>query len=87
MPIVHLGNSAAHEWGRPIPGNQVTTVVVPDSDDLATALRTITHEDGLWPRSSFHPAAWVECDADPVLEGALAEYFNCPIGRPADWSN
>jgi len=85
MPTVRLGNKAALDRGQVIEGNQVTTMNVLDEDDLATRIRTITHADGLWPRMSSAPPAWVECD-DPELEAALAEQFGCPVGRPKKWA-
>lgn len=88
MPIVRLGNQASLDkdrWGRPLEGNRVTTITILDEDSTETRLRTILHDDGLWPRVSAAPAAWVASD-DAELESALAEHFNCPIGEPADWS-
>lgn len=86
MPLIRLGNSSAVDRGQPLPGNRVTTVQVRDEDDTETRVRTITHADGLWPRMSMAPAAWVECPGDSELESALSEFFNCPVGEPADWS-
>lgn len=84
MPIARLGNTAALDRGQIMLGNRVTTVQIMDENDLPTRMRTITHQDGLWPRLSVEPAAWVECN-DPELEKALAAYFNCPIGEPTSW--
>lgn len=84
MPIARFGNTAALDRGQIMPGNQITTVQILDENDLSTRMRTITHQDGLWPRMSVEPAAWVECN-DPALEKALARYFNCPIGEPTNW--
>lgn len=83
MPVVHLGNPAAHAGGDRLPGEgHVTRVVIPDCRTLDQAVRDVTHEDGLWSRHSHADAAsWVECD-DPELEQALAAEFGCPIGRP-----
>ena len=86
MPVVRLGNKAAFDGPhRIMPGNRVTTIHVLDEDDLPTRMRTLTHQDGLWPRMSPVPAAWVEA-TDPELEEALAEFFNCPIGEPEGWT-
>lgn len=85
MITVRLGNSAAREPGRIIPGNQITTVRLPEQHDDAARLRNIIHADGLWEAHSALPAAWVESD-DPELEKALADHFNCPVGQPDDWT-
>jgi hypothetical protein len=87
MAIAWLGNKAPLELdksGNPLTGNLITKMgnIHPD-DDLAAKMATLVGPDGLWPRASFAPAAWVECD-DPELEQALAEHFGCPIGRPDD---
>lgn len=84
MPIARLGNKAALDRGQVMTGNRITTVQILDEDDLSTRMRTITHPDGLWPRMSVAPAAWVEC-TDPELEKTLADFFNCPIGEPTNW--
>lgn len=85
MRIVKLGNSAAIDRGKHLPGRRVTTVVIQDEASLPQRMRTITHADGIWPHHSWEPAAWVECDQDNELQTALAEHFDCPIGRPDDW--
>jgi hypothetical protein len=82
---VRLGNNAALEQGRIIPGNQVTTVRIPEQHDDAARLRNIVHADGLWAVHSARPAAWVE-STDPDLEKALADHFNCPVGEPDGWT-
>lgn len=88
MATAWLGNKAPLELdkaGNPLSGKLITKIGnIHEDDDLEAQMRTITHADGLWPRVSFAPAAWVECD-DPKLEKALAEHFGCPIGRPDDW--
>jgi len=87
MPTVRLGNKACLDRdssGATLDGNRVTDFTILDEDDLATRMRTLTHPDGLWPRHSSAPAAWVESD-DPDLEKALAEHFGCPIGQPKKW--
>lgn len=84
MPIIRLGNKAALDGAKQVPGHQITTIPIHDEDDLTTRMRTITHPDGLWPRVSSAPAAWVASD-DPDLELALATHFACPIGEPDGW--
>lgn len=86
MATVVLGNPSAIFAGMPIPGEQITTANIPDSDPLASKLRTITHGDqhtaGIWPTHSTAPApSWVESD-DPELAAAIAEHYGCPVGRP-----
>lgn len=81
MPIVRLGNHAALDNGRVLEGFRVTTIPVPDDDSHSDRMRNITHADGLWPRVSAAPPAWVECN-DAELEKALAEHFGCPVGQP-----
>jgi hypothetical protein len=86
VPIVRLGNKAALDRGLPIEGNQVTEIGIFDDDPLTSRMRTIVHQDGLWPRHSDAPAAWVECD-DPDLESALSSHFGCPVGMPDGWAS
>jgi len=88
MPTVRLGNKACLDrdaTGALLDGNRVTNFVILDEDDLATRMRTLIHADGLWPRHSSAPAAWVESD-DPDLAKALAAFFDCPIGQPKKWA-
>lgn len=88
MPFVRLGNTACLDRdssGAVLTGNRVLDVGVLDEEDTATRVRTIAHQDGLWPRHSSAPAAWVESD-DVELEAALAKHFGCPIGRPDGWA-
>lgn len=85
MLIVKLGNSAAIDKVKHLPGKRITTVVIQDEDTLPQRVRTITHVDGIWPQHSPEPAAWVECPEDEELQATLAEHFGCPIGRPDDW--
>lgn len=66
---------------RPLPGNRVTELGINETN-LADALRTITV--GLWPACSPEPPSWVESDSQG-LALVLAEYYNCPVGRPDDW--
>jgi hypothetical protein len=90
MATVLLGNKGAGEktadgW-RKIPGNQITTINIPDGWDLADALRAIVHPDGAWMAHSTDEApAWVECD-DKVLEHILSTHYNCLVGRPKGWN-
>lgn len=85
MPIVRLGNHAALHNGRVVPGQQVTTVHVPDVDSHHDRMRTITHPDGLWNAVSDHDSpAWVCCD-DEELEAALAAHYGCRVGGPDDY--
>ncbi len=83
MPTVRLGNrSPLDSKGQPAPGPLVTTVVFPADEDLPTRMRTLTHDDGLWRCHSSAPASWVETN-DAELAEAIAQHFNCPIGRPS----
>lgn len=84
MRIVKLGNIAAIDRGRHLPGKRITTFKMGGETNLQERMRTITHADGIWPHHSFEPAAWVESN-DDELASALAEHFGCPIGRPDDW--
>lgn len=98
MPVVRLGNSSAHQHvtrtnengeaetvKEPIPGNQVTTVNIPDSYTRQEAVRTVWHPDGVWAHHSSAPAPnWVESD-DPELATVLGMIYGCPVGRPAEW--
>lgn len=82
MPTVRLGNrSPLDPQGQLMPGPSVTTVVFPVDEDLPTRMRTLAHSDGFWVRHSAASASWVESD-DAELETAIAQHFNCPIGRP-----
>lgn len=81
MPIVRLGNPAAHDRGQPVPGEQVTTIHVPDSDPHDERMRTVTHTDGLWQAVSLGSPTWVESD-DPDLAATLAAHYGCPVGAP-----
>lgn len=88
MPTVRLGNQACLDRdssGVILNGNRVTSFTILDEDDITTRMRTLVHPDGIWPRHSSAPAAWVESD-DPDLEVALAEYFGCPVGCPVGWA-
>jgi len=95
MATILLGNKNAGERVKPsdeypdgwraIPGNQVTTVTVPDSWDLGDILRGITHPDGVWAAHSQDNApAWVEAD-DETLATLLAAQYKCSVGRPKGW--
>lgn len=88
MPVVRLGNTACLDRdssGAVLGGNRVLDVTILDEDDTSTRMRTLTHEDGIWPRHSSAPAAWVESD-DPALEAALSDHFGCPVGCPDGWA-
>jgi hypothetical protein len=75
--------------------NAVTMVHIPAHKSLAEALRDITHDEGdphiggagtggAWKaHSGARSPSWVECEAWPELEAALAEHFGCPAGRPS----
>lgn len=84
MPTVYFGNHSPLDGGRPIRGPQTTQVVFMDDEDLDTRMRTITHVDGIWIRHSTQAPSWVESDNED-LELALAEHYDCSIGRPQDW--
>jgi len=82
MPTVRLGNHAALDPdGNTVPGQQITTIHIPDTDPHEDRMRNITHRDGLWSRLAAEPPAWVASD-DPELEAALARHFDCPAGEP-----
>lgn len=81
MATVRLGNHHALDNMRPVRGEQVTTIHIPDDDSHEDRLRNITDVNGLWPRIASGPPAWVDSD-DPELAQALAEYFECPVGEP-----
>jgi hypothetical protein len=88
VPTVRLGNKQCLDRdssGAVLEGNRVTTFTILDEDDLDTRMRTLVHDDGIWPRHSSAPAAWVDGD-DEELVAALAEHFDCPVGEPDDWS-
>lgn len=81
MPIVLLGNhNAIDHDGSELPGQQVTTIHIPEEDTHRERMRTITHEDGLWARMAAPgtDAAWVASD-DERLAQALAAHFDCPL--------
>ena len=97
MPVVRLGNAAPkHQVTRvvdgevaavdePLDGNRVTTVHVPDSYTRQEAIRTVSHDDGVWKRHSAAPGPdWVESD-DEDLAAALGLIYGCRVGRPDDW--
>lgn len=84
MRVVQLGNVDAWDNGRPIPGNQVTNVVIPDERSDGDAIRDIVHPDGLWNVHSRQLPAWVESNSEALAE-RLSEIFGCPIGRPDNW--
>ena len=98
---VSLGNSVAKEafresdgalQHRPIDGDQVTTVQIPDEYTLGESLQCITAGDGVWANHAQHdengkpfPPAWVESDS-PALTLVLAESFGgIPTSRPEGW--
>lgn len=84
MITVHFGNPAPLDAGRPYPGPQITTALLPTSYTDAELFRTVTHRDGLWPaHSSASAPSWVESD-HPELADVLAAHYGCPIGRPAE---
>jgi hypothetical protein len=86
MAVVRLGNPRAVVAGSRVPlGVQVTTVTIPGGHTAAEQMRTITHQDGVWPAHSDAPGpVWVESD-DHELAAALAAHYGCPIGEPEDW--
>jgi len=65
----------------------VTTITVPDSDTADEALRSITHDDGVWRNHSHDPKpAWVDAD-DEAFARRLAAYYDVPVGRPDSWED
>lgn len=88
MPFVRLGNKQCLDRdssGAVLEGNRVTQFGnIHPEDDLPARMATLVGPDGLWPRHSSAPAAWVESD-DPELEEALSEHFGCPVGEPTNW--
>lgn len=65
----------------------VTAITVADSDTADEALRSITHDDGVWRAHSSDPKpAWIEAD-DEAFAARLAAYYDVPVGRPDDWED
>jgi hypothetical protein len=84
VAIARLGNVAAIDRGRLLPGNLITTFVIrEDGAPLEDRLQDITNPDGLWTHMSLAKPAWVEAD-DFDVAAALATFYGCPIGRPDD---
>lgn len=93
MSTVTLGNSAPIDTNRPNPATDeyeripidvpgaVTTYVIPSDVSLVEAIKTIT--DTFNAYHSDDTPGWVESD-DVILAEALAQHYNCLIGRPAD---
>jgi hypothetical protein len=52
---------------------------LPDHERLLVA----THPGGMWRRHSAEDPSWVWSD-DALFQKWLAEYYNCPAGKPAD---
>jgi hypothetical protein len=71
---------------RPAPGHRVTHVGAPLGSRIDLVFREIVAPGGIWDNHAAKgsKAVWVESD-DPALAKMLADYFGCPIGRPADW--
>lgn len=88
VPNLRLGNPAALDQGRPLPGDRVTTAHLPDDWTLSEQIRSVVHDEGgpltgFWVAHSSAPGpSWVASDS-PELEKALAEHYGCPIGEPA----
>lgn len=97
---VLLGNPAAKEAyradsgelsHRPLTGRRITTIVIPDNYTLLEAVSSVTAQDGAWNHHSQgnDPADvspdWVESD-DEALASLLAQHFECPVGRPEEWT-
>lgn len=78
MPIVLLGNHSALDNGEPLEGEQVTTVIIPDTDTHSEGFRTITHNDGVWARVASEDAVWVASDSERMAI-ALGAHFGCPV--------
>lgn len=84
--VVLLGNNSALDAGKPLPGNLITSVRIPELYDPERALRAIAHDDGCWVRHSSGPPVWVE-STDLDLAAAVAAHYGCPLGRPDDWDS
>lgn len=69
---------------RPIEGQQITTINVPDGTPFLEALTTVVARNGVWNYHSDEPPAWVESN-DAELESAIAKHYGCAIGMPEDW--
>lgn len=85
MPIVRLGNPAALDAGRPLDGEQVTTVHLPDSWSDEQIYNGITDPgQGVWRvHSGASAPSWVDSD-EPEVARTLSEHYACPIGRPEE---
>ena len=98
---VQLGNNAAKEgyrlpgddtlYHRALEGDQVTTVVIPDSYTLAEAFLCVTAPDGVWthhsqadPDGKVVPPAWVDSDMPGLAELIASNYPGTAVGRPAE---
>ena len=87
MPIVQLGNS--EPTGVDVP--TVTTVTIPDPDatvdDIVTSIAAVSQgglTGGVWQsHSTALKPDWVWSDK-PEVEEAIAHYYDCPRGIPAD---
>jgi hypothetical protein len=72
MPNVNLGHASGES----------TFVAIPEGQPLQVMVRTITHEDGVWPaHTTGGDPVWVESDTTELAQ-ALSEHYGCPIGRP-----
>ena len=51
----------------------------------AEAILAVAHiVTGAWPGHSPRPPTWVACDENPQYAAALATWYGCPVGAPAD---
>ena len=92
--VCFMGNIAAHEPRRDAsdrmiyvpmaPGKYVTTVALPAHKTVHQLFTEITSAGGIWPHWSSEPPAWVECINCDLLAQMLADFYDCPIGRPVD---
>lgn len=78
MPVVLLGNHAALDRGQPVDGEQVTMVVIPESDTHSEGFRSIAHSDGVWSQIAAEPAVWVASESSRMAT-ALSAHFDCPV--------
>lgn len=95
MAIIVLGNTAPIEAtkvddttdvvrvSRSDLGNTETVFDVPDNVGVGEALSTISSVFA--SHHSDEKPAWVESD-DDVIASAIARQFDCPVGRPDEWT-
>lgn len=96
MPNIILGNTSVIEPVKPdaatteverVPrpdlGNQETIWRVPDDEPLHLIVQMVT--SAWYTHHSDDVPAWVESD-DDLIASLIGREFDCPVGRPKDWS-